>query len=120
MKQIKIQTHPDVFSVFDNYTAEVRERISDLRKLIIETANDIPEIKSLEESLKWGEPSYISKFGSTIRIDWKPKIPDQYAMYFKCTSRLVPTFRDIFGDMFIYEENRAILFKMEKPIPVKE
>ena len=64
----------------------------------------------LEETLKWGEPSYLVKKGSTIRMDWKVKTPDQYAMYFKCTSKLVPTFRELFGDLFKYEKNRAILF----------
>ena len=49
-----------------------------------------------EETLKWGEPSYLVKNGSTIRIDWKSKTPDQYAMYFKCTSKLVPVFRSLF------------------------
>ena len=43
-------------------------------------------LKELEETLKWGEPSYLVKKGSTIRMDWKSKAPNQYAMYFKCTN----------------------------------
>ena len=75
-------------------------------------------ITEIEETLKWGEPSYLAKKGSTIRIDWKEKAPQQYAMYFKCTSKLVETFRETFGDTFNYENNRAVLFGLEEEVPV--
>ena len=91
-----------------------------LRSFIIETASAIDSIKEIEETLKWGEPSYLVKKGSTIRIDWKPKTPDQYAMYFKCTSKLVPTFKTLFGEKFKYENTRAIIFDMEDKVPEKE
>ena len=91
-----------------------------LRELIIEVAKEIEAIASLQETLKWGEPSYLTKNGSTIRIDWKSKYPNQYAMYFKCTSRLVETFKTIFKDAFKFEEKRAIIFTMDEKIPTKE
>jgi hypothetical protein len=91
-----------------------------LRKLIIETAAENEAIEEMEETLKWGEPSYLVKKGSTIRIDWKPKTPTQYAMYFKCTSKLVPTFKEVFGDLFKYEKNRAIIFNVNDKIPSQE
>jgi len=91
-----------------------------LRQLIIQTATEIDTIAEIEETLKWGEPSYLVKKGSTIRIDWKTKTPHQYAMYFKCTSKLVETFKEIYGDEFRYENNRAILFNMEDKVPKKE
>jgi hypothetical protein len=53
-------------------------------------------------------------------MDWKSKTPDQYALYFKCTSRLVETFREVFGDLFQYEGNRAIVFHLDQNIPVPE
>lgn len=91
-----------------------------LRELIIETAKETEQVSSLEETLKWGEPSYLTPVGSTVRIDWKEKTPDQYAMYFQCTSRLVETFRLVFGSKFQYEGKRAIIFKMKQKIPVEE
>ena len=90
-----------------------------LRKLIIETAKEIDEITMLEETLKWSEPSYLTKIGSTIRMDWKPKYPNQYAMYFKCTSRLVETFKLVFNNTFEFEGKRAILFQLEDEIPTE-
>lgn len=79
-----------------------------LRQLITETANEIEEKTALEETLKWGEPSYVAKHGSTIRIDWKKKAPDQYAMYFTCTTELVPTFKMMYSEVFNFEGNRVI------------
>jgi hypothetical protein len=66
------------------------------------------------------EPSFVTKTGSTLRMDWKEKTPDQYAMYFQCTSRLVDTFRLVFDDVFQYEEKRAIVFQLNQKIPVQE
>ena len=97
-----------------------------LRALIVETANminsssNLKPIGDLEETLKWGEPSYLVKKGSTVRIDWKAKTPNQYAIYFKCTSKLVATFKKLYGDLFTYENNRAILFELDAKVPKKE
>ena len=91
-----------------------------LRDLIITTADTIDQIDELEETLKWGEPSYKTRFGSTLRIDWKQKSPDQYAMYFQCTSRLVETFMAVFNDTFNYEGKRAIIFGLDDEIPETE
>jgi hypothetical protein len=74
----------------------------------------------LEETLKWGEPSFLTKNGSTIRIDWKKNKPEQYAMYFNCSSRLVPTFKLVFKDLFTFEGDRAIIFQMGDTIPQEE
>lgn len=120
MKHLTIQTHPDVASVFDAYPGSVRRKITALRKLIVEAAREAPDVEELEETLKWGEPSYATKFGSTVRIDWKKKTPDRYAMYFKCTSALVPTFKKLYPDTFEFERNRAILFRMDDHVPKRE
>jgi len=120
MENLKIHSQPDVALVFDNYPDNVRERMLELRALVIETAQELDEVIEVEETLKWGEPSYITKHGSTLRMDWKLKNPNQFAMYFKCTSRLVETFRLIFEDVFQFEGNRAIVFPLESAIPKEE
>jgi len=120
MGTIKLKTNPEVEVVFANYPDNVRTKILELRDLILETAKELPEVTILEETLKWGEPSYLTKNGSTLRMDWKSNKPDQYSMYFKCTSRLVETFRKVFKDNFHFEGNRAIVFQMEDKIPKKE
>lgn len=91
-----------------------------LRNLVLVTASEIEGLEQLDETLKWGEPSYVTKYGSTLRIDWKAKTPERYAMYFKCTSKLVPTFKTVFKEKFNFEKNRAILFNLNEKIPETE
>lgn len=120
MESLQITTNPEVEAVFDRYPAAVREKMLHLRGLILECAREVELVAKLEETLKWGEPSYLTRHGSTIRIDWKEKNPEQYAVYFKCTSKLVPTFKAVYPDRFRYEGTRAIVFGLEEDIPEAE
>lgn len=120
MKSLEIKSNPEVELVFEKYPKAVRNKMLFLRDLVIETAKEIEGLNMLEETLKWGEPSYLTKNGSTLRMDWKSKRPDQYAMYFKCTSRLVETFKMVFTNKFDFEGNRAIVFNMDDKIPKDE
>ena len=119
-KPIEIKQNPEVKSKFASYPEAVKDKLNYLRHLIFTTASEIEGISEIEETLKWGEPSYIVKNGSTIRMDWKIKAPDQYAMYFNCNTSLVETFRMIYGNLFKYEKNRALLFHLKEVIPEEE
>ena len=119
-ESLQVESDPQVTQVFEGYPAEVRKKLLSLRRLILETADELEQVSHLEETLKWGEPSYLVRKGSTIRIDWKPRKPDQYAMYFKCTSKLVPTFREVYGDIFRFEGDRAIVFNLTDTRPEEE
>ena len=96
MRNLKLNTNPKVDDKFNNYPESVREKMQFLRQLVIETAEETDGVEALEETLKWGEPSFVTKNGSTLRMDWKERTPGQYAMYFQCSSRLVDTFRMVF------------------------
>lgn len=120
MKPLKIDRNPAVEEVFNAYPEAVRPTMLMLRRLVLETAEELEAIPAVEETLKWGEPSYLTKIGSTIRMDWKEKAPDQVAMYFKCTSKLVTTFREVYEDVFIFEGTRAIVFQLGEEIPKAE
>lgn len=120
MTSLQINISPEVKIVFRNYPDAVRSKIENLRRIIFETASEIEEITQLEETLKWGEPSYLAKKGSTIRIDWKPKSPNQYAMYFNCSTKLIETFKKIYENKFEFEGKRAIVFQLDEEIPEKE
>ncbi|GAB5565216.1 MAG: DUF1801 domain-containing protein [Winogradskyella sp.] len=120
MNKLTIKTDPRVNDVFASYPDFVRDKMQYLRELVIETAEEIEDLKVLEETLKWGEPSFVTKNGSTLRMDWKEKSPQQYAMYFQCTSRLVDTFRLVFDHKFQYEGKRAIVFQLNQKIPELE
>lgn len=117
---MKLNSDPRVKDVFDNYPKSVRPQLLHLRKLILNTASEIDGLEKLEETLKWGEPSYLTKYGSTVRVDWKKKNPDQFAIYFKCTSKLVETFKIRYRDTLNFEGNRAIVFHLQDTLPEKE
>ena len=113
-----LNSNPAVAEVISAYPDYVQKKLNHLRNLVLSRAQEL-DIPKLEETLKWGEPSYLAKKGSTIRIDWKSKKPDQYAIYFKCTSKLVNTFKEVFGDQFKYDTTRAIVFSFDDPVPEK-
>lgn len=108
-----------VQEVFDNYPEQLRKHLLYLRQLILEVAASLDIDQQLEETLKWGEPSYLAPKGSTIRINAVKKRPEYYAIYFKCTSKLVPHFRNLYTDLFEFEKNRALLFHVKDTIPVQ-
>ncbi len=110
----------EVKKVFDAYPENVRSEMLFLRQLVLDTAKEINGIKNIEETLKWGEPSYLTKCGSTIRMDWKKSKPNQYAMYFNCKTKLVDTFKEIYKDKLNFEGNRAIVFNIKEKLSVNE
>ena len=112
---------PQVASVFAAYPDEFRTKLMQLRQLILDTAETAESVGELEETLKWGEPSYLTKnpkTGSTIRLNWKPSLGKRYAMYFKCTTPLVSTFRKLYPTRLKYEGNRAIVFDLDDEVPI--
>jgi hypothetical protein len=107
----------NVAKKFASYPEHIQSKLHYLRQLILETAEEDEDIGEIEETLKWNEPSYLTKGGSTVRFDWKPKTPDQYAIYFNCKTTLIETFKEIYLDDFVYEGNRAIIFQLGDEIP---
>ncbi len=91
-----------------------------LRRLILETAAATDGVGPITETLKWGEPAYLtsaSKSGSTIRIGWKTSAPGRYAMYFSCQTNLVDTFRALFPEALNFRGNRGIVFEESDAVP---
>jgi hypothetical protein len=114
---------PAVEAVFSAYRAPIRSRLLALRRLILETAKATEGVGRLEETLKWGQPSYLTsdtKSGSTIRIDKVKSADNRYAVYFHCQTDLVATFRELYPKEFRYEGNRSIVFCAEDTIPEPE
>lgn len=91
-----------------------------LRRLILETAAATDGVGPIVETLKWGEPAYLtaaSKSGSTIRLGWKRSAPRRYALHFHCRTNLVDSFRAQFPDVLNFEGNRAIVFEQSATQP---
>lgn len=117
---MNILSDPAVTEKFASYPDHIRGKMLFLRQLVFDTASEIEGINAIEETTKWGEPSYIVKGGSTLRMNWKSSKPEQYAMYFHCQTKLVDTFKELYRDIFKFEGNRAIIFNENDDIPVEE
>ena len=111
---------PAVEAVFSAYPKPLRTKLLALRRLIFETAKTTAGVGRLEETLKWGQPSYLTtetKSGSTVRIDRVKSTADGYAIYFHCQTDLVETFRDLYPTEFNYAGNRSILLDAAQKLP---
>lgn len=109
---VRMETSP-INTVLPAYPKAQRTKLQQLRKLVHATAKNIADITALEESLKWGQPSFNAKpkgIGSSVRLD---KRDEGVSMYFICTTGLVEQFRDIYPDKFNYIGNREIHFALD-------
>ncbi|HEY7885548.1 MAG TPA: DUF1801 domain-containing protein [Cellvibrionaceae bacterium] len=112
------EMNAEVAKKFESYPDAMRDRLLFFRQLIFDVARESADIGKLEETLKWGEPSYISKIGSTLRMDWKEATPDHYYVFFHCQTRLVETFREVYGQSFRFEGNRAMVFHKDDTLDI--
>ena len=108
-------TTPDaaVAAVFDSFPPAPRKRLLAIRTLIHSVAAATDGVGEIEETLKWGEPAYLttrSRSGSTIRLGCPTSQPGHCAVYFNCNTTLVDTFRNLFPNELRFEGNRAIVF----------
>lgn len=106
---------PEIQAKFASYPVQAQRQLEYVRGLIFTVAAE-NALGTVEESLKWGEASYLVKGGSPIRIDWKPKTPAVIQIYFHCQTRLVETFREIYRDEFSYEGKRALVLPLDATI----
>jgi len=109
----------DVEARFAAFPEPSRTGLLSLRRLIFETARATPKVGTVQETLKWGQPAYLTpetKSGSTIRLG-RPK-QGGFALYTHCQTTLISDFRSVFPDDFAYEGNRAIHFKDSTTLPL--
>jgi hypothetical protein len=98
------------------YPEDVRPSLMRLRELILQVAQEL-ELGDITENLKWVEPSYSVNTASPIRMDWKPKNPQHYGLFFHCQTKLIDTFRELYSDTLAFEGNRAIILTINGPFP---
>jgi hypothetical protein len=73
----------------------------------------------LDESPKWGQPSWRPRkprTGSTLRLSWSPKSPDTLTAYVDCKSTLAATMADLYPTL-PNDGNRAIALDLRQPLP---
>ncbi len=112
--------NPQVEAVFNDYPDELRQKLLNLRQLIFQTAIKDDKIGALEETLKWGQPSYLtsqSKSGTTIRIDQIKSSPDQYGMFVHCQTSLIAMYREMYPDVLNLDGKRCVRFDANSDFP---
>ncbi len=109
----------DVAEAFARFSPTVRTHLLDIRRLILATAASLPDVGALTETLKWGEPAYLTAgSGSTIRLGVpKSAGAEECAVLFNCRTTLVAEFRDRFPDTFTFQGNRAVMVRTDAPLP---
>ena len=87
MKQKLTGPMSAVDDVFQSYPRAARAKLGALRKLILATAARTQGVGEIEETLKWGQPSYLtkSKSSTTIRIDRHGE--RHYALFVRITEK---------------------------------
>jgi len=111
-----------VEAVFGGYPKPVKAKLLALRRLFFDTAKETRGVGTLKETLKWGQPSYLTpetKSGSTIRIDQVKPEAGQVAVYFHCQTNLVETFRELYPELS-FGGNRSILLDAGDKLPEAE
>jgi len=110
-----------VADVFAAYPPPLRRALLALRQLILDTAAATDGVGPLQETLKWGQPSYLtaqSGSGTTIRIDALKDEAGGYALYVNCRTDLIDSFRALYPTELRFAGNRAVLFNAADPLPV--
>jgi hypothetical protein len=109
-----------VKATFSAYPKPLKAKLLALRRLIFDTARTTQGVGTLEETLKWGQPSYLTPetgSGTTVRIDQVKSTAGQYAVYFHCQTDLVETFRGLYPTKLNFGGNRCILLSAADDVP---
>lgn len=110
----------NVERAFAAFSDQARPGLLQLRGLIFQTAREIPAVGALRETLKWGQPAYLtphSKSGTTLRLG-QPK-NGGFALFTHCQTSLISEFQSQFQDQFTYDGTRALLFQSGQKLPLE-
>jgi len=112
--------YSEVEDVFKAYPEKLRRKLLALRHLIFHTACEIECVGPLEETLKWGQPSYLttrSKSGTTIRIDQIKSDTGLYGMFVHCQTSLISTYRELYPGILSFDGKRCVRFNEDDDPP---
>lgn len=102
---------PAVADAYQALPSSARKTALVLRDLIFDVAAQTPQAGPIEETLRWGQPSYITpktKSGSTLRIGATKA--GEAAIFAHCGTQIISTYAATFPDMDQIEGNRAVIF----------
>lgn len=102
---------------FDQHSPAIRARLLDLRGLILDVAAQTEGVGALTETLKWGQPSYLTtqtRSGTTVRVHAPD--PQTSGLYVHCQSGVVDAARAQ-GLKLAFDGTRGALLPLDQPLP---
>lgn len=102
----------EVKETFNTYPKIIKDKLLFLRELIFQVAEENDEIGKIDETLKWGDPSYLTtapKSGTTIRFSRVRAFDTKFAISIHCQTSLMSDFKELYPALE-YEGNRSIIF----------
>jgi len=120
--------HPDppfqtaeVAVKFRGFPDHALRRLLAIRQLIFETADETPGVGTVVETLKWGQPAYLTvkpKSGSTIRLGLSKR--GATAIFAHCQTTIISDFQTLFPNDFVYQANRAVHLPEDTGLPADQ
>ena len=108
----------EVQVAFERFDGAVRETLLRVRAMIYAEAAELPQIGRLAETLKWGQPAYLTpdrKAATTLRLG-APKTGGA-AVFTHCQSSVMAEVQALAGPSVRFEGNRALLLQAGAALP---
>lgn len=100
---------PGVKAAFDALPAAPRAVLLHVREMIV--TRDI----AVEEALRWGQPAYLTKKGTTIRLGvTKAGHP---SVFTHCQSSVMSDVQAVAAEGVIWDGNRGVSWPVDAPFP---
>ncbi|WP_048647693.1 DUF1801 domain-containing protein [Nitratireductor soli] len=116
----KLDATRQITAAFAAFPDGAREKLLEARTLLLDVARKTNGVGTIEETLKWGQPAYLTpqtKSGSTIRLGVPKSAKHDWALFVHCQTDLTKQFAAYYPGVFTYENTRAVLFKADEVIP---
>jgi len=91
-----------------DYPEATRDTLLELRALIHRVAARTEGVDAVEETLRWGQPAFICRSGTTVRLAEARGGSGAVGVYTSCQTPLVADFAREHGELFEYDAGRGI------------
>lgn len=111
----------NVEQVFSSYPDAIKTKLLFIRELIFQIAAETEAVGEIEETLKWDEPSYLTrkpKSGTTIRLSTVKNSEQKYAICVHCQTSLISDFKAIYPKLN-YAGTRSIVLDLDQEFPLE-
>ena len=109
---------PQVAAAYARFPENARAQLLALRTMIYAVAQETEGTGQIDETLKWGQPSYATsrpKSGTPLRLGLAKD--GRSALFAHCQTSVIADFQAQFGSQFTFDGNRALLLEADAPLP---